>query len=340
MENRWWKERYCPAHRDSAAVVSCTSCFRLRLPGSNSIAALPDGRHTCLDCLALLVRNTADAQPLYQNVLAWYRAQGMAHREEPPFVLVEASALNDYSAAEGRGAAASAPVTHTRGICLSEHYDSVETAQLSGDASGALYWLRRPVRLQRRRRVAVTAVLVLSGMAWMLTGAVLAHELMHAWLRMEGYEHLPLQVEEGLCQLMAYLWLEAQTPAVRNPIASCGVALPCLAVSCVCPHATCVLSGSSSCGGMWSATAGCSEHACMCVQAGTIDERMAAYVGHSIRTDSSETYGDGFRQALRAFQEVGLQAILSHLRTADAFPFSRGAATNNLRQSGALSGRK
>ena len=235
IENRWWKERYCPSHRDSAGVVSCTSCFRLRVPESADIVALPDGRHTCLECLALLVRNTADAQPLYQNVLAWYRSKALPHREEPPFVLVEASALNDYSAAEGRGAAApSAPVTHTRGICLSEHYDTLEAAQLSNDASGALFWLRRPVRLQRRRRVSVTAVLVLSGMAWTLTGAVLAHELMHAWLRMEGYEHLPLQVEEGLCQLMAYLWLEAQTPQVR-------VACTCGEVCCRCAAGSALL---------------------------------------------------------------------------------------------------
>ena len=72
------------------------------------------------------------------------------------------------------------------------------------------------------------------------------------------------------------------------------------------------------------------------VQAGTIDERMASYVGHSIRTDTSQTYGDGFRQALRAFQEVGLPAILQHLRTQKKFPFSQGDATDGLRFSGAL----
>jgi hypothetical protein len=69
--------------------------------------------------------------------------------------------------------------------------------------------------MKGQRQGSVTAILVLSGMAWMLTGAVLAHELMHAWLIMEGYEHLPQQVEEGLCQLMAYLWLESQQPKVR-----------------------------------------------------------------------------------------------------------------------------
>lgn len=50
---------------------------------------------------------------------------------------------------------------------------------------------------------------------------------------------------------------------------------------------------------------------------------MAAYVGHSIRTDTSEVYGDGFRRALRAFQEVGaLPPILEHVKQTQEFPFS------------------
>jgi hypothetical protein len=60
--------------------------------------------------------------------------------------------------------------------------------------------------------VQVTAVLVLYGLPWLLTGSILAHELMHAWLRLSGVRQLSLDVEEGLCQLMAMLWLENQPP--------------------------------------------------------------------------------------------------------------------------------
>ena len=54
----------------------------------------------------------------------------------------------------------------------------------------------------------MTAILVLFGLPWLLTGSILAHEVMHAWLRTNGYRNLPPEVEEGLCQLMALLWLE------------------------------------------------------------------------------------------------------------------------------------
>ena len=44
-------------------------------------------------------------------------------------------------------------------------------------------------------------------------GAVMAHELMHCWLAFnvlnerEREDMLPPEVEEGLCELVAYLWL-------------------------------------------------------------------------------------------------------------------------------------
>ena len=60
---------------------------------------------------------------------------------------------------------------------------------------------------------------MLFGLPWLLTGSILAHETMHAWLRLTGISHLPADVEEGLAQLMALLWLEHQAPdPVRAPV--------------------------------------------------------------------------------------------------------------------------
>ena len=56
----------------------------------------------------------------------------------------------------------------------------------------------------------VTAILVLYGMPRILFCSVLVHECTHAFLRLESYPKLTLQVEEGLCQLMSYLWLQSQ----------------------------------------------------------------------------------------------------------------------------------
>ena len=64
--------------------------------------------------------------------------------------------------------------------------------------------------LKTKSTVQVTAILVQYGLPRLLTGSIIAHEVMHAWLRYEHVQHLSLDVEEGLCQLMASLWLESQ----------------------------------------------------------------------------------------------------------------------------------
>ena len=63
----------------------------------------------------------------------------------------------------------------------------------------------------------VTAILVLAGLPRVMAGAILAHECMHAWLRLSGVSHMQPQLEEGLCQLMASLWLGSLPPSAEVP---------------------------------------------------------------------------------------------------------------------------
>ena len=64
--------------------------------------------------------------------------------------------------------------------------------------------------------VQVTAILVQSGLSRLLTGSIIAHEVMHAWLRYRHVRELSLDGEEGLCQLMASLWLDSQRAAAQE----------------------------------------------------------------------------------------------------------------------------
>ena len=62
----------------------------------------------------------------------------------------------------------------------------------------------------------VKGLVVMYGLPWLLTGAILAHELMHAWVaennincgRSDGDEMSA--VGEGLAELLGFMWLEAQ----------------------------------------------------------------------------------------------------------------------------------
>ncbi|BCJ42885.1 hypothetical protein GCM10010168_03750 [Actinoplanes ianthinogenes] len=44
-------------------------------------------------------------------------------------------------------------------------------------------------------------------------GAVVAHEVMHAYLAQQGFGMLPPEVAEGLCELLAHAWLKDQPGA-------------------------------------------------------------------------------------------------------------------------------
>eukprot|EP00892_Ulva_mutabilis_P007807 jgi/Ulvmu1/5399/UM022_0194.1 len=209
MTNRFWKERYCPAHEHDGSV-SCTGCARLRRPESEDIVALGDGRSLCLECLSSFIPDTAAAQPVYEGVLRFYAEEhGMTLPEQPPLMLVEHTGLNEACNREGRSGGIG-PATHTRGLCLIEHVSSVRTGRITRGASGALTSSSELVPLRHDKNTYVVAILVLAGLPAVVTGAVIAHEVMHAWLRMHGIRKMTEQAEEGLCQLMSYLWLEAQ----------------------------------------------------------------------------------------------------------------------------------
>ncbi|GKB30111.1 DA1-related 1-like protein isoform X1 [Tanacetum coccineum] len=65
-----------------------------------------------------------------------------------------------------------------------------------------------PYRLVRRCEV--TAIFTLYSLP---RGSILAHEMMHAWLRLKGFSNLPSGVEEGICQLLAHMWLDSEIMA-------------------------------------------------------------------------------------------------------------------------------
>jgi Protein DA1 len=208
--------------------VSCTGCARLRRPRSDDIAEIGDGRVICLECLHTIVPDTAAAQPLYNEVVEFYRTNlAMQIPEVPPLMLVENSGLNEACDREGRSGhidgSQQGPATHTRGLCLIERVTSVRTGRIARDRSGSLTSTSEMVPLQVDSNTVVVAILVLAGLPRVVTGAVIAHELMHAWLREHGIRKLSEQVEEGLCQLMSYLWLEAQQLEVLALFPHCSV---------------------------------------------------------------------------------------------------------------------
>jgi hypothetical protein len=60
---------------------------------------------------------------------------------------------------------------------------------------------------QGRSTRQVREIRLLRGRPTLVQGAVLAHELGHAWIFQKGLEGLPADLEEGFCEYCAHLWL-------------------------------------------------------------------------------------------------------------------------------------
>lgn len=192
----------------------CTGCNRVAKP--SSCIALGDKRLVCQVCSQTALFDTSELTGLVEDVVRFYWSLGL---ELPlarpgsrvptlafPVLLVESDALNETS----RGGVDTERHSHTRGLCLTESYRVIRH-RMGGDVSFCSVGSPQSGGVERPDGATVTAVLVLSGLPRVVTGEILAHELMHAHIKSFRFPtNTSHVVEEGLCQLMSFLWLKAQ----------------------------------------------------------------------------------------------------------------------------------
>ncbi|GMH30579.1 hypothetical protein Nepgr_032422 [Nepenthes gracilis] len=284
----FWSQKYCPKHEHDK-TARCCSCERLESRNARYIP-LGDGRSSCSECMEFAIMDTADCQPLYQAVRDYYESKNMGLDQRIPVLLVETQALNEAIAGEKNG---SHHMPETRGLCLSEEQTVISVLRRPS-FGGHLFRMRtQPQRLARICEV--TAILILFGLPRLLTGAILAHELMHAWLRLKGFRNLKPEVEEGICQVLSYMWLESEMKRDFRSIPSIST------------HS---FSSSSSLSSSDFRSGRKSE----------VEKKLGEFFLHQITTDSSQAYGGGFRVANAAVSKYGLSYTLDHIRSTGSFP--------------------
>ncbi|KAK8642468.1 hypothetical protein V6N13_011810 [Hibiscus sabdariffa] len=280
----FWMQKYCPSHEHDG-TPRCCSCERME-PQNMGYVALNDGRKLCLECLDSAVMDTRECQPLYQDIQEFYEGLNMKVEQQVPFLLVERQALNDAREGEKTG---HYHMPETRGLCLSEEQtiSTIRRRPRSGTANHATDMITEPYKLTRR--CDVTAILVLYGLPRLLTGSILAHEMMHAWMRLQGFRTLSQDVEEGICQVLAHMWLLTQLESVSNSNA---------------PWTSSSASSSRLKNGKRS----------------QFDRNLGEFFKHQIESDASPVYGDGFRAGHQAVYKYGLRSTLEHIRMTGRFP--------------------
>lgn len=284
----FWSQKYCPSHEHDN-TARCCSCERLESWNTRYIA-LGDGRSLCLECMESAIMDTGDCQPLYHSIRDYYEGMNMRIDQQIPMLLVQREALNEAIVGEKNGFH---HMPETRGLCLSEEQTVTTILRRPKIGGHRLVGMRtQPQKLTRRCEV--TAILVLYGLPRLLTGAILAHELMHGWLRLKGYRNLSPEVEEGICQVLSYMWLESEVmPGFRG--------MP----------STSTASSSSSSHSYSSSKKG---------RTSEVEKKLGEFFLHQIAHDASPAYGGGFRSANAAVNKYGLRRTLDHIRLTGSFP--------------------
>lgn len=283
----FWGQKYCPSHEHDK-TPRCCSCERMESRGIKYIS-LGDGRSLCLECLDSAIMDTGECQSLYHSIRDYYEGMNMKIDQQIPMLLVERQALNEAMEGEKDG---HYHMPETRGLCLSEEQTVNSILKKPKIGESRIFGMRTHQQ-KLTRKCEVTAILVLYGLPRLLTGSILAHELMHGWLRLKGYRNLSPDVEEGICQMLSHMWLESEVlPESRNMPSSSTFA------------------SSSSSSFPSSKKAGKSD----------IEKKLGEFFRHQIAHDTSSAYGEGFRAASAAVDRYGLRGTLDHIRWTGSFP--------------------
>ena len=192
-------------------------------------------------------------------------------------------AINNLNPTEGPQQSAS----YVRGLTISR------TGQIKHISAGSLGFNVRtgglashftPSVLTITAVTEVSAVMVLHGLPSDLTAAILAHEAMHVWLKLtpNHSSNLSSKLEEGICQVVAHKYLDVLTAEQFDR--------PQNALK--------------------------DEDFIKLKE----QEGLRSYFRHQIETDRSTVYGDGYREAVKCVQAVGLDIVLEYIRDQQALP--------------------
>ncbi|KAM0909495.1 hypothetical protein ACQ4PT_014770 [Festuca glaucescens] len=317
----FWMQKYCPSH-DNDGTPRCCSCERME-PKDIKYITLDDGRKLCLECLYTSIMDTNECQPVYIDIQEFYEGLNMKVEQQIPLLLVERQALNEAREAEKMGH----HLPETRGLCLSEEQivRIILRRPVIGPGNKIIDISTGPYKLARRCEV--TAILVLYALprqvfisidfiaCRLLTGYILAHEMMHAYLRLKGYRILSPEVEEGICQVLAHLWLESEivsgsSSSTATSSAAVAVAAEAEATAALAAEATAALAAEAT-----DATETPSESSSTKKGEKTdFEKKLGEFFKRQIETDPSAIYGDGFRAGMKAVENYGLRGTLDHIK--------------------------
>ena len=200
-------ESYCRSHEGVAPP--CHACGRLvdpTLAGGRGGIDLADGRVSCKQCAATAITSLEHAKPLLRDVRAFLISlglRGLPDASQINLVLLERSELlarNGFQKSSHRHQKCPLGLT-----CAME--TTTYTTHPGGGGGRATNTATATTTTSTSRHI--DAVCVLTGLPKELCASTLAHELGHVYLHLSNYDvsSMAAPLAEGVCELLAYLWL-------------------------------------------------------------------------------------------------------------------------------------
>lgn len=173
----------------------CCSCRRFK-PSDVVYLNLGDGRKICCDCYSTAIMDKSTCEELWLEVRTFFKKLNLDVEKCVPCYLIDKKEMHKLVR----------PAIHSTGEVLgvTTTYNS-QTIMIIDKFS--LEGGKIEVAMQLSSERHLISVLILFGYPRVVTGSIMAHEMMHAWMRMKGYAYEP-RVEEGMCQVFAHMWLD------------------------------------------------------------------------------------------------------------------------------------
>ncbi|KAH7858849.1 hypothetical protein Vadar_028680 [Vaccinium darrowii] len=189
-----------PVVGPSGRMRRCTSCHRLevQIKDPTALIKLDDGRYICQDCLPISLMESRQLRPFIRQVHSFFDEYlKFPVNKDIPVFFAQENQRNKYRPEIHEGFT-------TLGVCLCSFSEDtiniVKRCERRGDEI---------VAVTKRKEIKELAIFLLHGFPKEVLGTTLAHEMVHAWIWLQGWTFsLKSEVEEGICEAVAYKWIK------------------------------------------------------------------------------------------------------------------------------------
>jgi len=280
----FWEEILCEQHRNAKRCSMCDRVIKLGEGGQ-----VDERRFACGECLSTAIISKEQVPDLKKDVLNMYKKLGISIKGKFPILIVSSDQINAKIRSTKGGIHAGNPKENLLGLCSGKIY--VRPGLMGGVS----------------RSGEVDMIMITSGLPYEFAGAVLAHEYMHAYFRLNKFFDIAPHIEEGMCNVCGFLWL------VRNYKA---------ATSAITHDQEVKQKPSSGFQSMRNAFRSQKKQNSMEEVKNVVGEypKTIQFFIRRYELNPNPTYGEGFRLGVEACLKYGLDYVLTFIKKNKDFP--------------------